>query len=563
MSNQEIDKQKIKREHTVLAGQIFMAISVFLFGLSYDFSVFLFAVGLLIFLFILFKKNRGIKIVIGKPLIMVFLFCGCNLLAAFVGVERGIGIIGFFRVLLVLLWILVLMQYSSEEKNEILLAVPYAGVVMVLLCILCYPLQSTREWVFHAGRMGGLFQYSNTFALYLLIGIIIISYKNQNLKRYYLMIGVLLFGILWSGSRSVFIFTFIAMLFLAYRNKNKRIPLIVILLCIIMVALLYVYLTGNTDAFSRFTTISIDSSTFLGRILYCMDALPLIWKHPLGLGYMGYYFLQPQIQHGVYTTRYVHNDWIQIGLDGGILAIILFFILVIGNIILQWKKNERNVFVIVLVSMHMLMDFDLEFGAILVVLFTCMDWYGRERKITYCKWYYVPGVCILAVYGWLLLATGFDYIGKEELSLKIYPWNSEVETKVMLQSKTSAEAEDYADHILTENEYSYAAYNVKAVAAMDREEYAEMLKYKRRALEITRYTLEEYKDYVVMLKIALEAYEQQGDFEQSQECVNNLLQVEGMLKAVEQNTNPLAYRLDEKPDLKLPEEYREYIQLFD
>ena len=67
MSNQEIDKQKIKREHTVLAGQIFMAISVFLFGLSYDFSVFLFAVGLLIFLFILFKKNRVIKIVSGKP----------------------------------------------------------------------------------------------------------------------------------------------------------------------------------------------------------------------------------------------------------------------------------------------------------------------------------------------------------------------------------------------------------------------------------------------------------------------------------------------------------------
>jgi hypothetical protein len=98
---------------------------------------------------------------------------------------------------------------------------------------------------------------------------------------------------------------------------------------------------------------------------------------------------------------------------------------------------------------------------------------------------------------------------------------------------------------------------------MDRGEYMEMLKYKQKALNITRYALQEYEDYIVMLKIAIENYEQQGDVENRQQCVAYLLQVEDMLEEVEQDTNGLAYKLDEKPDLELPQEYVAYIHSFE
>ncbi len=553
----------MKREKNVFTGQLLMAVSVFFFGLSYDFAVFLFAVVLFSFLLVFYWKIGRIKFILGKQILIMTLFLAAYLGAVFIGIEHGICVIGFFRMLVVMLWVCILMQYSKEEKDSIMLSVPYSGMAMVLICIICYPLENIKDWLFNAQRMGGMFQYSNTFALYLLIGVIVLSYEKSADRKYYLKLMILLFGILCSGSRSVFVFTVLALIFLALRNKNRRTGLLALIILAMLFGILFVYLTGREASIGRFTTISISSSTFLGRVLYNMDALPLLLKHPFGLGYMGYFFIQPQIQHGIYSVRYVHNDWLQIGLDSGILAVILFAILVISNIVLQYRKNERNVMILILVALHMFIDFDLTFISMMIVVVTCMDWNGKEKVFAFKKAGMVPCVCGMVVYAWLFLSTGLDYIGKAETSLAIYPWNSQVETKVMLQSMTSKEAEPYAEHILTENSLSYAAYNVKAVAAMDRGEYMKMLKYKQKALEITRYALDEYKDYVVMLKIAIEAYEEQGDLENRQQCIDYLLQVETMLENVRKDTNFLAYKLDEKPNLELPKEYKEYIHSFE
>ena len=72
---------------------------------------------------------------------------------------------------------------------------------------------------------------------------------------------------------------------------------------------------GSAGILERFTNISFGASTFLGRILYVQDALPLILKHPFGLGYYGYYFIQQSVQTGVYTVVNAHNELIQILLD--------------------------------------------------------------------------------------------------------------------------------------------------------------------------------------------------------------------------------------------------------
>ena len=57
----------------------------------------------------------------------------------------------------------------------------------------------------------------------------------------------------------------------------------------------------------------------------------MLLKRPAGLGYMGYYFLQPSVQSAAYTTKFVHNDFLQIGLDGGMIAMILAVILFIQS----------------------------------------------------------------------------------------------------------------------------------------------------------------------------------------------------------------------------------------
>ena len=41
---------------------------------------------------------------------------------------------------------------------------------------------------------------------------------------------------------------------------------------------------------------------------------------------MGYFFKQPEFQTGNYVTRYVHNDFLQMGLDNGIISLIVFVV---------------------------------------------------------------------------------------------------------------------------------------------------------------------------------------------------------------------------------------------
>ena len=551
----------------VKAGQIFMSVSAFCFGLSYDFMVFFFAVVLLIFLMVLCLKQGEIVLQTGKCMTALFVFCASNFIAIFTGVETGISVIGFLRVLVIPIWVCILTQFSLEERNDLLKGIPYSGVIMTIICTVCYLIPEAKGWFFSADRMGGFFQYSNTFAFFLLVGIILLSnqYRDDNqiqTVKYCLMVMVLLLGILWSGSRSVFLFAILIFVILAVWDRKKRYLLLGIMGLGIIVGLLYVGITGNTDSIGRFTETSILASTFLGRVLYSIDAIPLLLKNPFGLGYMGYYFMQPQVQHGVYQVRYVHNDWLQLGLDGGIIALLAFVFLMGCNIVKQRKISRNNVLVLLLFSFQMLMEFHLTFYSMVICLLTCMDWSGVEKRLPIKGMSFVFFCGSVLVYFWLFLATAFDYLGKESISFALYPWNSEVETKVMLQCSDSESAEPYAEHILEKNEYSYAAYNVKAVAALDKGNYMEMLQYKQKALNITRYTLEEYEDYVLMLKIAIEGYTEQGNMQYRQQCVEYLLQVEDMLREVEETTNPLAYKIDDIPNLELPEEYQIYIQSF-
>ena len=95
------------------------------------------------------------------------------------------------------------------------------------------------------------------------------------------------------------------------------------MLAVIIVAVIAAGLGLGLDV-QRLLRLTLNSSTLNGRILYWYDAVKMIVKNPLGLGYMGYFFMQPQFQTGNYVTKYVHNDILQLVLDAGIVVAVLF-----------------------------------------------------------------------------------------------------------------------------------------------------------------------------------------------------------------------------------------------
>lgn len=145
-------------------------------------------------------------------------------------------------------------------------------------------------------------------------------------------------------------------------------------------------LFGGADGSGRFLTYSLSPGTFYGRLLYYRDALPVILKHPLGLGYLGYFETQGSFQTGVYTVMHVHNDLLQIFLDAGwlpgILCIVSFVRMLTGGAKKKGAEHRLPLRMIVtVIVLHSLLDFDLQFVSVVFVLLLCMADLSPEKEL--------------------------------------------------------------------------------------------------------------------------------------------------------------------------------------
>ena len=167
--------------------------------------------------------------------------------------------------------------------------------------------------------MAGFFEYPNTFALFLLLGLIVLGTAEKLHLRDLFLATVLLFGLFKTGSRTVFFLLLCCALCIGIFRKNKKLRIAVAILtgAAVVLSLTVAFLTDNMQTVGRYLTSSLSSSTLLGRLLYYKDALPIILHHPFGLGYKGYYYMHPSFQTGVYSVLYVHNDFLQLLLDVG------------------------------------------------------------------------------------------------------------------------------------------------------------------------------------------------------------------------------------------------------
>ena len=122
----------------------------------------------------------------------------------------------------------------------------------------------------------------------------------------------------------------------------------------------------------RFLTISTQSSSLNGRLLYYFDALPVVLKNPFGLGYYGYYFSQGSFQTGVYSVVSIHNDILQFLLDIGWVPTILFVVAIVISVFSKRISYTQRLLLIVLIG-HSLFDFDLQFVSMMFIIILCMD----------------------------------------------------------------------------------------------------------------------------------------------------------------------------------------------
>lgn len=541
--------------------ETFLVVSIFVVGLFNDFLCCFSASVLFIYLCVSVIKRKKITLYLnltGISVVIIGLFFFLSVLWA---VDGGAALVGGFRFLPVVLFLFIVMIKSKNPENYLEI-IPAGAVFMTVLSAIMSFIPFTENLVEIAGRLCGFFQYSNTFALFLLISFIITATKEKINKYEYVYFPVFIFGIMYAGSRTVFVLLILSVVGLLVFSKNKKLKFTVFCISAVVfsVIIAVALLTGNFYSIGRFFTISLKESTFVGRLLYYYDALPVILRNPLGLGYEGYYYMQGSFQTGVYSVRFVHNDFLQMLLDIGWLPTGVFVAAIIKAFFGKGTSFRRRMLILV-ICIHSFFDFGLQYMAMFMLFILLLDVKApKEINISTKKAVIVP-VCVVGTLLSLYLGVAlcFSFRGTGETALGLYPLSTKDDIALLVSETDSAKIEKIADRIIERNEYVSLAYSAKAKVAFSKGDIEKMMVYKEKAIDKTVFSYDEYFDYCSMLIYSVDLYMKAGDMESVKECSEKIFALEASLR---ENSNRLSYfgkMIKDQPTTEFPDDIKEYI----
>lgn len=541
---------------------IILILSLLLSGSFFEYTSCLLSVMLSVYLFVSILKSRYLSLKINLFSISVFSICIMYAISSLWAIDSGMAVIGFFKFLPLMLYMISLWQ--SERKTEFQNILPFVSSTMVVVSIIAMYIPMISNSFSVAGRLSGFFQYPNAFALFLLVCELLLLNKKHFKIVDYLCFLVLIIGILYTGSRTVFVIAILSNLVLLIERfkvlKFNKAFLIIFLILLSSIGVLFLF---KRDILTRYLSISFLESTFVGRILYCWDALPTILRHPFGIGYLGYSYIQTEIQTGLYTVRYVHNDFLQLFLDVGWIPALIFIVAIISAF---FKKSItfHNKVIIGVICLHSFFDFDLQFIALFLILLILLN--TNEGKTFYIKRSIcsiavtVVAIFILNIYmGTHLFLSAFN---KNFAAEKLYPFNTENKIAILSMTTDIEIANKFADEILAYNEVSYIPYTIKAKYCYSKGEIIEFINYKRLIFTKNPFNYDEYEDYCRLLIALISKFNEIGDYESADFCKNELIEIKDQLEQNKNLLSDLGKKINDQPNTKLSDEVLYFINRF-
>lgn len=486
------------------------------------------------------------------------------LVTAIWAVDSKMALTGFWHFLPVFLFYVLLCR-NLDQKQTMIRQLPLLGSLMTLFSFLMMQFPVFQDYVSVAGRLAGFFQYPNTYALFMLVCLIIAAYRLQEDKTDWLDIvhcAAALFGIYMSGSRTTVILLIGVIIFLGIRKQKIRkilVPAAAALL--ILVAVLGALgITGNLVG--RLFDISLRSSTFLGRLLYAQDAGKIILQHPFGCGYYGYYFLQPQFQTGVYSVVNVHNEFLQLMLDIGMIPAFLFYGILLAGIVRK-GISERNRLVLLVITFHSLLDYDLQFLSIWFVLMLFLDLKaGKDYRISMLTKSVSAVLFVVVTVGAVRIGMSDFFLrnGNYEKAIQAYDGNTMAKTYGLTQLEDTSELKNMAMSIIKTNQHVSLAYHALAQAELADGQIENYLRHKEQALQLAPYEINGYMEYLDALDYCMRLYIENEELQSAKICLQKAQHVPEMLETVKKKTSWLGWQIQDRPQVVLPQEYQELIR---
>lgn len=538
--------------------RLVMLLAPFCMGLFYVWSCALCNLILLgELLFVIVRRGR-LRLVWDEGLLMLLLLFAAYALSALWATERGLAPMGAVKALTPLLFALCLQQFDGETRTRVLDTLPLSGAVMTLLSAALCAVPACRDWLLVDGRLAGFFQYPNTFALFLLLGLVV-AVSRGRWRRDLPLALVLAAGLVSTGSRTALVLAALIALLWALRAGNaRRRALLLGALALCAAALVGAALLFPDTPVGRVLMISVSSSSLLGRLLYFRDALPVILRHPFGLGYMGYYYSQGSFQTGVYSVMFVHNELLQLLLDVGWLPA-LAAAAVLGRRLLRRGTPWRERMLLLAILGHCMLDFDLQFAVIWFVVAATLGDGKRFGESTLRRRGLAAGAAtVLAALG-VSLGASDGMSAQPQAALVLYPNNTDALYQSLLEAQDTETMDALAARTLALDEHVSVAHSARALVAFQQGDIQSFIEEKEEAISCSPYTQEEYQDYFNKLTVAISLYKQQGDSYSVTYCVARLRNIPDQMQQALDAASPLAWRIVHKPELALTEEQLAYL----
>lgn len=495
--------------------------------------------------------------IVGLPL--------CALLSLITAVDRGMDILGILRIFAICCAGMVLLKLTGEEREHLLMILPEAAGITLAVSYILWFIPAFRNMVFSSHRLAGCFGYANTYALFLLLGCIVLFRQKDKKLLVRLLLGLwLVSGILLTGSKTIMCLAVAwaavhaAGLFFGKKRKST-----------VMIATVITFIGVLVGA--GWLALSFGSSTFWGRLLYWKDMLPVIVTHPFGTGYLGFYYMQSAIQTGVYDTSFLHNSILQLASDYGWGAIFLFLFLA-GSSILYKKTTTLQKELLAIMLLHFMFDFDLEYLPIWIVFFlstlplddgkvvSVQKKSGKRTGNIVWKPVTISFYSVLSVlFLYFCVVEWIHAGGNTELARRLYSWNTEWNLEQMANMESVETAVPLAEKIAKQNAYSFLTCEVKALAYAGDGEWEQAVDWQTEAVYNSKYRLEGYETLLTYLQQAALTAVQENDEEQAGIYIRQMKMIPEQLKDVKNHTSWLGWKITEQPELSLEPKVIDYL----
>ena len=514
--------------------EIILALMPFAMGILQDWAGGVLSLILLIMIIIKAAKSDDFRF----PMDMLFA-AACLIPLSFAvsplwAVDKGVTVLGFTKYLPLPLTIVLLRQY--KKPLDLLRYIPWSGAVMTVLSLIFGLIFKTPFMV--DGRLSGFFGNPGAFALLLLVGICYILFKDSITKLDYCLDAVLVAGVILSHSYVSLALLFVIAIVHIVLSKKKVLGAVIAALSA-RSAVAFIVVFGAPQVSER--------------LLYVKDAFFQIIKHPLGLGYLGFYYSQPMFQTGDYSTTVVYNDLFQILIDIGWIPTLILGIAAIRNFI---KIDRRYKIISAVMFAHLLFEADMQFVVLAIIFFAILIDYEADPEILKKKVSPIAVFTVATLLGiYFAIPSFLSFMGKDALAVKVYPCYTKSQIVLLSEAESVEAVDEYADKVLEYNDSVSIAYSAKARSAFSRAEVKDMIKFKTAAIERNKYSIVEYTDYIDMLVYYANLYIEAEDYDSAQFCTDKLKEVSGMIDKVNKETSSLS----DTEDLVLPEEYSKIV----